>query len=72
MAIVTNGLQRNWRKKVGAYVFYKQGSQTYARERTGTMTNKQTSAQMLQRVVFATVTKAAEKMLPIIGISRRG
>lgn len=72
MAIVSNALQRNWRKKAGSYVFYKSGGQTYARERSGQMTNRQTSAQMIQRVVFATVTQAADKMLPIIGISQQG
>lgn len=42
------------------------------KDRVENVKNPQTSAQMIQRVVFATVTKAAEKMLPIIGISQQG
>lgn len=72
MAIVTFGLQRGWRGKVGSYVFQKNGKNTVSRERTGTVANPQTYNQMLQRVVFATVTQAADKLLPIIGISQQG
>ena len=71
MAIVTFGLQRGWRGKVGSYVFQKNGKNTVSRERTGTVANPQSFNQMLQRVVFATVTQAADKLLPIIGISQR-
>ena len=42
------------------------------KDRVYNVRNPQTSSQMIQRVVFATVTKAAEKMLPIIGISQQG
>lgn len=72
MAKVTTGLQRNWRGKAGSYVFQKNGKQTIARERVDQVKNPQTNAQMLQRVVFATVTQAADKLLPIIGISQQG
>lgn len=72
MAKVSTGIQRNWRGKAGSYVFSKLGSQTIARERVEQVKNPQTSAQMIQRVVFATVTQAADKMLPIIGISQQG
>ena len=72
MAIVTFGLQRGWRGKVGSYVFQKNGKNTVSRERTGTVANPQSYNQMLQRVVFATVTQAADKLLPIIGISQQG
>lgn len=72
MAKVSTGIQRNWRGKAGSYVFSKLGRQTIARERVEQVKNPQTSAQMIQRVVFATVTQAADKMLPIIGISQQG
>lgn len=42
------------------------------KDRVSEVRNPQTSRQMLQRVCFATVTQAAEKMLPIIGISQEG
>lgn len=72
MARVSYGIQRNWIGKAGSYVFSKQGGQTIAREKAAQVANPQTSAQMIQRVVFATVTQAADKMLPIIGISQQG
>lgn len=42
------------------------------KDRVENVANPQTYNQMLQRVVFATVTQAADKMLPIIGISQQG
>ena len=42
------------------------------KDRVYKVRNPQTSMQMIQRVVFATVTQAADKMLPIIGISQQG
>ena len=42
------------------------------KDRVYKVRNPQTSLQMIQRVVFATVTQAADKMLPIIGISQMG
>lgn len=42
------------------------------KDRVENVANPQSAAQMLQRVVFATVTQAADKMLPIIGISQQG
>jgi hypothetical protein len=42
------------------------------KDRVENVANPQSAAQMLQRVVFATVTQAADKMLSIIGISQQG
>lgn len=48
------------------------GGMQITKDRVEKVANPQTSAQMIQRVVFATVTLAADKMLPIIGISQQG
>lgn len=48
------------------------GGMQITKDRVEKVANPQTSAQMIQRVVFATVTQAADKMLPIIGISQQG
>lgn len=48
------------------------GGMQITKARVEKVANPQTSAQMIQRVVFATVTQAADKMLPIIGISQQG
>lgn len=48
------------------------GGMQITKARVERVANPQTSAQMIQRVVFATVTQAADKMLPIIGISQQG
>lgn len=42
------------------------------KDRVENVANPQSNAQMLQRVVFATVTQAADKMLSIVGISQQG
>ena len=42
------------------------------KDRVYSVRNPQTTYQMIQRAVFATVTQAADKMLPIIGISQQG
>lgn len=48
----------------------KQGRVQVIKDRVYQVTNPQTDSQMKQRTIFATVTKAAEKMIDLIGISQ--
>lgn len=48
----------------------KQGRVQVIKDRVYQVTNPQTDPQMIQRTIFATVTKAAEKMIDLIGISQ--
>lgn len=48
----------------------KEGRVQIVKDRVYQVTNPQTDPQMKQRVIFATVTKAAERMIDLIGISQ--
>lgn len=50
----------------------KDGRVQVIKDRVYDVTNPQTDRQMMQRTIFATVTKAAEKMIELIGISQEG
>ena len=50
----------------------KQGRVQIIKDRVTDVANPQTSAQMQQRVIFATVTQAAQHMVSLIGLSREG
>lgn len=50
----------------------KEGRIQIIKDRVYEVTNPQTDNQMRQRTIFATVTKAAEKMIELIGISQEG
>mgnify|MGYP003292118570 CR=1 FL=1 len=50
----------------------KEGRVQIIKDRVYEVTNPQTDNQMRQRTIFATVTKAAEKMIELIGISQEG
>lgn len=62
---------RGARGKIAGVVAQKGESGTIVRENVSP-SNPRTGSQLRQRVVFATVTQAAKKMLPIIGISFEG
>lgn len=62
---------RGAKGKLAGSVIFKGESGTIVRENVKPR-NPKTNAQMRQRVVWATITQAAKKMLPIIGISFEG